>query len=284
MAKFILSGFADEMSPVLDVQMEMMAKLGIRYIEPRTVDHKNISDYTPAEAKLLRKRFDDHGMAVSALGSPIGKIGIKDEFAPHLDVFKRTIEVAQEMGTQNIRLFSFFIPANEDAALYRDEVMERMGAFVEANKGSGVNLLHENEKAIYGDIPERCLDILKTFEGQILCTYDPSNFVQCDVDNKHAFDLLGDRIYYMHIKDSVYKTGSGKQVDHGFEGVSDAHRPAGHGDGCVEYVLSQLVKRNFEGFASIEPHLSNNNNVPGTGADKFTVAANALKALIAKVM
>lgn len=283
MAKFILTGFGDEIAPELDTQMEVMAGLSIHYIETRGIDGKSIADFTPEEAKSIYARMQAKGFGVSALGSPMGKIGIEDEFAPHLEQFRRLLSVADAMHTAYIRMFSFYIPENKDAALYRDEVMERLSRFVEAAKGSGITLLHENEKRIYGDTPERCLDILKTFEGQILCTYDPSNFVQCGVDNKSAYAMLAPYIRYLHVKDSVYTNGS-EVADKGFAVVSDAHRPAGQGDGQVEWILRQLAAADYEGFASIEPHLSNNHNIPGTGADKFTAAANALKSLLAKVL
>ena len=282
MAKFTLTGFADEIDPALSVQMDVLDRLDIHYIETRGIDGKNISDYTPAEAKTIHARLADRGFAVSALGSPIGKIGVTDPFAPHLDNFRRLIDVAHELDTRYIRMFSFYTPQGEDPAAYRDEVMQRLSALVSANRGSGVTLLHENEKAIYGDTPERCLDILKTFDGEILCTYDPSNFVQCGVDNEAAFRMLAPYVRYLHVKDSVYVHNS-ERVDHGFENVSDAHRPAGQGDGKVAWILSQLAQSGYEGFASIEPHLSNNPNVPGTGADKFAAAAAALRGLLAKL-
>lgn len=282
MAKFILTGFADEIDPALSIQMDVLDRLDIHYIETRGIDGKNISEYTPAEAKAIHARLADRGFAVSALGSPIGKIGVIDPFTPHLDNFRRLIDVAHELDTRYIRMFSFFIPQGEDPAAYRDEVMQRLSALVEANRGSGVTLLHENEKAIYGDTPERCLDILKTFDGEILCTYDPSNFVQCGVDNEAAFRMLAPYVRYLHVKDSVYVNNS-ERVDHGFENVSDAHRPAGQGDGKVAWILHQLAQSGYEGFASIEPHLSNNPNVPGTGADKFAAAAAALRGLLAKL-
>ena len=282
MAKFTLTGFADEIDPALSVQMDVLDRLDIHYIETRGIDGKNISDYTPAEAKTIHARLADRGFAVSALGSPIGKIGVTDPFAPHLDNFRRLIDVAHELDTRYIRMFSFYTPQGEDPAAYRDEVMQRLSAIVSANRGSGVTLLHENEKAIYGDTPERCLDILQTFDGEILCTYDPSNFVQCGVDNEKAYNLLAPYVRYLHVKDSVYVHNS-ERVDHGFENVSDAHRPAGQGDGKVAWILSQLAQSGYEGFASIEPHLSNNPNVPGTGADKFAAAAAALRGLLAKL-
>lgn len=282
MAEFILTGFGDEIDASLDRQMEVMDGLGIHFIETRGIDGKNIADYTPEEARAIHARMADRGFGVSALGSPVGKIGIHDDFAPHLENFKRLIEVAHAMQTKYIRLFSFFIPENENPADLRDEVMARMSALVEANRGSGVQLLHENEKFIYGDTPERCLDLLKTFAGDILCTYDPSNFVQCGVDNKAAFEMLKPYIHYMHIKDSVYSKEHAA-LDRGFDKVADTHRPAGQGDGQVKWILSQLKAADFHGFASIEPHLSNNDSIPGTGVDKFTVAANALKGLLAEI-
>ena len=282
MAKFTLTGFADEIDPALSVQMDVLDRLDIHYIETRGIDGKNISEYTPAEAKTIHARLKDRGFAVSALGSPIGKIGVNDPFVPHLDNFRRLIDVAHELDTRYIRMFSFYTPQGEDPDACRDEVMQRLSALVEANRGSGVTLLHENEKAIYGDTPERCLDILQTFDGKILCTYDPSNFVQCGVDNEAAFRMLAPYVRYLHVKDSVYVHNS-ERVDHGFENVSDAHRPAGQGDGKVAWILSQLAQSGYEGFASIEPHLSNNPNVPGTGADKFAAAAAALRGLLVKL-
>ena len=140
MAEFILTGFGDEIDASLDRQMEVMDGLGIHFIETRGIDGKNIADYTPEEARAIHARMADRGFGVSALGSPVGKIGIHDDFAPHLENFKRLIEVAHAMQTKYIRLFSFFIPENENPADLRDEVMARMSALVEANRGSGIKL------------------------------------------------------------------------------------------------------------------------------------------------
>lgn len=70
-----------------------------------------------------------------SLGSPLGKIGIEEDFAPHLDVFRRCLETAAITGAACIRLFSFFLPAGSDPALYRDEVMDRLSRFLEEAEG-----------------------------------------------------------------------------------------------------------------------------------------------------
>ena len=268
MAEFILTGFGDEIDAALDVQMDVMEKLDIHYIETRGIDGKNIADYAPAEAKAVFARMQARGFGVSALGSPIGKISIRDPFLPHLDSFRNLLDVAHAMQTQYIRIFSFFLPECEPAETFRDEVLERLGRLVEAARGSGVQLLHENEKHIYGDVPERCLEILKAFPGEILATYDPSNFVQCGVKNREAFEMLRPYVRYLHVKDSVY-TGKTAVADKGFDTVTDAHRPAGLGDGELPWILGELKKMDYRGFARYLRVCPAGTFVPGTGADKF---------------
>ena len=157
------------------------------------------------EAEEAPRRLHDAGLALSALGSPIGKVDIAAPFAPHMDLFRHTLDLAEAMQAPYIRIFSFFMPQGEDPAHYRSQVMDRMSAFAEEAEGRPVTLLHENEKEIYGDIPERCLDILQAVRSSKLrATYDFSNFVQCGCDNMKAWRLLQDEVVYFHLKDSVY--------------------------------------------------------------------------------
>ena len=74
MSKFIISGFADEIDPYLNKQMDVLDPLGIRYIEIRGADAKNISTVTEAEAHEMHARLSARGYKISAIGSPIGKM------------------------------------------------------------------------------------------------------------------------------------------------------------------------------------------------------------------
>ncbi|MDR2515206.1 MAG: sugar phosphate isomerase/epimerase [Christensenellaceae bacterium] len=280
MAKFTLSGFADEIDPALDVQIEGLSRLGIGHLEIRVADGRNIADYNPAQARVLARRLGDAGIAVSAIGSPIGKIGIEEPFEPHLGLFKNVLELARILNAPYIRLFSFFMPDGGDPEAHTGEVLRRMGAFVGAARGSGITLLHENEKAIYGDVPSRCLALLKAFPGEIFATYDPSNFVQCGVNNLLAFEALLPYLRYVHIKDSLVEDKLPRR-DRGAEGISDAHRPAGLGDGELEYILRRLDDEDYEGFLSIEPHLSATTLFGETGFERFATATKALRSLLA---
>lgn len=286
MSKFTLTAFADEICDGLDGQMDALERHGIRFIELRGVDGKNVSSLTLEEAGDVRRRMTARGFAVSAVGSPVGKTFIDDEFGPALAQFKHVAALAKALGTRYIRVFSFYIPEGDDPARWRDEVLRRMRAMADHAEREGIVLLHENEKAIYGDLPERCADIFGAVNSLALwATYDPSNFVQCGARNyPDAFRLLRGRIRYVHMKDSVYaaKSGEAAGADAGFDThvVSDAHRPAGRGDGNCREILRDLWREGYEGFLSIEPHLINNRDIPGGPEEKFAVAAEALKELI----
>ncbi|MDD4797588.1 MAG: sugar phosphate isomerase/epimerase [Eubacteriales bacterium] len=274
MAELLLSAFADEISPQLDEQMDVLARHGIAYIEMRTVDGVNISDMSLEMAHQVKKRIDARGFRVSALGSPLGKADITLPFEPQLALLRHTAEVADVLECPYIRMFSFFIPAGHDADAYRDDVMRRLEQMVRIAESAGVTLLHENEKYIFGDIARRCQDIFATIQSpNFHMTYDPSNFVQCGQDNRAAWQLLREYVRYVHIKDSVYAAEKAG-LDAGFDThvLSDAHRPAGEGDGCVEFILRDLIERDYHGFVSVEPHLDNYALCTGSGADRFAVA------------
>jgi sugar phosphate isomerase/epimerase len=245
MSRFVLSAFADEIDPSLQTQMDVLDEHGIRYIEMRGVNGKNLTQYSPDEVKNIKKQLDERGFKLSAIGSPIGKIMITDEFEPHLELFRHTVEIAKIMEAKYIRMFSFFMPKGEDPLRWRDEVMSRWQKFIKAAEGTGLILLHENEKDIYGDTPERCLDLVETLNCDYLkLVFDPANFVQCDVDTyPDAYEMLKAHIVYMHIKDALFKN---HQVV-----------PAGHGDGHVKVILTALKSGGYEGFLSLEPHLAN---------------------------
>lgn len=280
MLKYHISGFSDEIDSDIKVQFEHLNKFGIKYFEPRGINGTNISALTLDEAKQLKETMDKYGINASSIGSPIGKIGIKDEFEPHLEKLAHTIEIAKILGTKYIRVFSFFIPKEDDPAIYRDEVMARMKAMTALAGREGVILLHENEKDIYGDIAARCKDILDTVDSDNLrAVFDPANFVQCDqVTYPDAYEMLKDHVVYMHIKDALFADSSVV--------------PAGHGDGRVRDILQALSDRNYDGFLSLEPHLGSFDglgdlevgdemlSLTKSDAGKFTLAYNSLKKIL----
>ena len=232
--------FADEASPMMDSQIRAMKRNGLQGLEIRLVDGENVSSITMAKAKEVYQKMADAGLKVWSIGSPIGKIDIeKDDFNQHMDVLKRTIEIAHELKSENIRMFSFYLPHGKAPEDYKHEVMDRLHSMAEAVKGSGVTLCHENEKGIYGDNAVRCSEILAEVP-ELAGVFDPANFVQCGQDTLEAWSLLKTRIKYLHIKDAIFADGSVV--------------PAGKGEGNVSFIVKEFLAMGGE-CMTVEPHL-----------------------------
>ena len=202
MNNFRLCAFADEAGSDLNVQIKAMKDNSISLLEARGGDGKVTTDFCADDAVELKKRLEAEGLNVWSIGSFIGKIGICDEFAPHLDKFKRVLEAAEKSGAQCLRIFSFYIPNGSNPDDYKDEVLERLSAFCDAAKGSPVAVCHENEKGIFGDNALRCKQIHEALPS-LKAVFDPANFIQCGQDTLEAWKLLSQYVKYMHIKDCL---------------------------------------------------------------------------------
>ena len=243
LTKCPVSCFADEIDVSVDKQIALLQELGIGWIEFRSGDGKGVADYTEKEAEMLMSRLSANGIRISAVGSPIGKIDITQDFEPHFETYRHIVELAGILDTSFIRMFSFFMPEGEEPDKFRDEVMRRMDRMVEYAAGRNVVLLHENEKGIYGDSAARCLDLMKLFYGDhFRCTFDFANFVQCGQDTLEAYEMLRPYISYIHVKDALRENGDVV--------------PAGTGDGNVAEILNRLDEKGYAGFLSLEPHLA----------------------------
>ncbi|MBQ2841159.1 MAG: sugar phosphate isomerase/epimerase [Oscillospiraceae bacterium] len=237
MNRFKLCAFADEADSTINGQIAALRDNGIEYIELRGVEGRNVTELSTNEMKELKKKFDSEGIKVWSIGSPIGKVDINDDFKKHTELFRHTLELANIAGAERMRIFSFFMePA--DAPKYKNKVIEQLGTFLEIAKASGIVLCHENEKHIYGDIPERCADIHKAL-SDLRAVFDPANFIQCDVEPMKAWDVLAPYIDYLHMKDA------------------DADKvvvPAGHGVANMPKILEKYASVGGS-VISLEPHL-----------------------------
>ncbi len=264
-----LSGFADEISPDLDEQVALVTRLGLRYIELRSAWDVNILDLDGDQLCRVKTTLDGAGLGVSSIGSPIGKIAITDDNAPHLERMRHAADVAKLFGAPYIRMFSYFMPAGADPDGYRDEVITRIGDLAAIAEDAGVTLIHENEKEIFGDIPRRCLDIVEAVNSPALAlTWDNANFVQCGIRPfTEAYPLLAPHVAYLQVKDALAADGTVV--------------PAGEGDGEFRQTMRAFAAAGFGGFVSLEPHLGYGHSLGGfSGPENWTRAFRAFTAVL----
>jgi 3-dehydroshikimate dehydratase len=270
-----LSGFADEISADLNEQIATLEREHIHFVDLRSVNGTNVLDLTDQQIAVIKRALDDHNIGVSAIASPIGKVPIDSAFDEQLHRFERAITIAQALKTPYIRIFSFYPPAAAlgssdapDPSSYRDEVLRRLHEMTARAHAANVTLLHENEKAIYGDTIARCRDIHENCADEHLrAVLDPANFIQCaQVPYPDAYVALRPWLGYVHVKDAR----------------SDGHVVAA-GEGTARWpdFLQRLRADGYDGFLSLEPHLAYAGQCQGfSGAELFGQASQALQHLL----
>lgn len=266
------SAFADEISPDLAVQMEVCAANGVHCIDVRGIDKVNVSEFTAAAARQYAEQLAGGGFTVPCIGSPIGKIRIDEPFEPHLDLLKHCCELAHVFGADYVRVFSFYGPEGGDVAEHRSKVMDQLVEMVAVAEADDVTLMLENESALYGSKPEAVRDIFATIKSERLKgIFDPANFV---VEGVAPYDEawtqgLAELTHYFHMKD--WKTGA------------KVGSPVGEGDGQVLEIVTDAKSRGFDGYMTLEPHMTSGGQFSGfTGPELFTKAASALKSVCDK--
>ena len=237
----ILSAFSDEYADNLIDQCKALNNFGVSYMEMRGVNGKNISALSKTEVREAKKVLLDYGVKVSSIGSPLGKIKLDGDITAHLEMAKHVFETANELDAKNIRMFSFYLPEGKTREKCRGQVFDELEKLVFLAEEYGVTLCHENEALIYGESPEKCLEILEYFGGKLKCVLDMGNFVLDGYNPMNAYKILHKHIEYFHIKDALY---------------AGAIVPAGKGEAQIKEILDDYkANGKKDTFITLEPHL-----------------------------
>jgi 3-dehydroshikimate dehydratase len=130
--------------------------------------------------------------------------------------------------------------------------------------------VHENESGIYGDSPERCLDLIDSIASPYLrACFDPANFI---VEGYRpwpdAWEILSDVVDHFHVKDARL--------------ADRTICPAGDGDAGYAALMAALRAKGYDGLLTLEPHLSAAGRMSGfSGPELFSEATRALRSVMA---
>lgn len=269
--RFRLSGFGDEISDELSVQLGVMSELEVDALEPRRVQlpggtTKNIVEMSDSDLRVMRRMLDDHGMACSQIGSPVGKAPLDSDMQVQIQQLEGAVRAAHALDAAFIRVFGFQpakgdpLPADRPAAL---DKFQRVAEHL-ATLDPEITLSLENEHDLYDDTPAACAEFLALEGAPISMCLDPGNFVRAGVrPYDEAWPVLGASSRMIHVKDYA---------------IADADWvPAGDGDGQLADVLG-AADPEAVAYLSIEPHLSGTE--AGRGRDRAELWREAHAALM----
>lgn len=240
----VLTGFIDEIDQNFIEELNIAKSLSLNYIELRSINGINIAEIPINDIYHIKQQLFLRDLKVSSIASPIGKIDIiADNFEQHYKKFLHVVNIAKILNVKYIRIFSFFINSTKKKN-YKNIVLQRLYLLLEAIENTDIILIHENEKNIYGDTINNCLELFTTINHpKFKMAFDMANFVQIGENPIVAFKQLQNYIEYIHLKDAVI--------------YSNENVLLGTGNGQIKEILLLLIQSNYQGFISLEPHLIN---------------------------
>ena len=309
----LLSGFADEVvaSKSFDIQCSVFAALGLRYLSLRFVDvgqgARNLMDLDDRSLDRVQDLLKTHDLSVSSIGSPIGKILLRDvddgtgnRYCPFDEYLQRDVnrafDLAERFQTRLVRGFSFYPPRGEKPEDHLDEVVDRLRAIADAGDQRGLTFGLEVEANLVGQTGDLLAEIHRRVDHPALVlVFDGGNLVTQGFTTEQVFEqylAMKPGLGWIHIKDYANRR-PGERIVHVDEEALCDFVPADRGDSGYPAILadlfkslpemtSRLAERGIPGlFADLEPHVRGGGQFGGySGPDGFGIALRAFGALL----
>lgn len=240
--------FTDEVSQDLERAIVVAKEYDLDGLEIRSVWDKPPQKLTDADVERIRSMADDAGLAVCSIASPFYKCEIDNpaERAEHLDILRRCCEIADALGTNIIRGFTFWRRTPMDD--WWDQTLAAFDEPMKILEASGKTLAIENEASTMvgtGKRLRRFLDALGS--DHVGAMWDPANCI-FDLDEHETpypdgYRAIRDRMPHMHLKDAK---------------LSSENKPivTQIGEGAIDFrgQFRALVEDGYSGYVSLETH------------------------------
>jgi sugar phosphate isomerase/epimerase len=247
------TGFTDEAALDWGRQVQALKMLGWSAIETRMVmvDGKSVhfDDVSDGDFDRMLGELKEAGLIIICYGTQIANWArpINGDFAKDTDELRRILPRMRKSGTRFARIMSYPNDGRPEAN-WRQEVVRRLKELTRMAEGEGVLLCHENCSGYGGEDAKHALDMLDDVGSPALkFIFDTGNFWKTGYSSLGYFKDVYKHVVHIHIKDYVRD-----------ETLKDGWRPvfAGDGVGDVEAVLREARRRGYDGWYSMEPHLS----------------------------
>ncbi|MFD0713833.1 sugar phosphate isomerase/epimerase family protein [Paenibacillus sp. GCM10027626] len=255
-----LGVLTDEVSDNFIEALDWIAGQGLKYVEVRVIDGKNVADLSDEQLAEVRQQAEKRNIKISAVASPVFKCKLDPErtvaagdmfgqqeetVAAHFEKLDRVMEIAKQLGTKRIRIFSFW--REQDPAAHREEIVAHLRKAAAAAEREGILLLLENEPSCNGGFAEEVADLVRGVDSPALQgLWDPGNEAYGAREAYPAgYAAMKGTIAHVHLKDA-YITADGTA------------RCVPLGSGQVPFIeqLKALSADGYDGLFTIETHFA----------------------------
>ncbi len=199
----------------------------------REIYAPGIKQLTEGKEKFLT-RLATVGLEISCLTSG-ATFATYDTKEKSMAEAKAYIDLAKELGAPYVRIMSTDKPYYDGGDINLCKAMFK--EIVKYAEGTGVTPLMETN-GLFVDTKLLADFLDETGGGALWDIHHPYRFGGESIDE--TLNNLGDKIKYVHIKDSVVTNGA------------TAYRITGYGDVPLAYAIKELVKRGYDGYLTME--------------------------------
>jgi sugar phosphate isomerase/epimerase len=262
-----LTGFADEASRDIDLQIRATKDLGWAAISARMVGNANIHDMPEEDFRAAADKLDAAGITVPEFGSAIGNWGkkISSDFSITLAEIERAIPRMKRLGTPMIRIMSY---AQEPwgADQNEQERIRRLREIVKRFADEGLTAVHENCMNWGGFSAEHSLRLVDEVPGLKL-VFDTGNPVfQLDRAQPEPFPWQDPLDFWLKVKDHVAHIHIKDCINPVAADVEPEYTMPGHGQAKLREILTDAHKSGYKGWIAIEPHVATVFHAPDPSA------------------
>ncbi|MYB96818.1 sugar phosphate isomerase/epimerase [Candidatus Poribacteria bacterium] len=214
---FKLGTITDGISRDFEYALDTMVATGLEYVELQYLWEKQVGDLTDADIERVRGLIAARNLKVSCISHhnlsalPVDTAVVAPAYREHITTLQRCIDVAQALGTNLVRIFSF----RKEMVLFGAEpvisegawttLMNRLEEPLQIADAAGITLVMET--AISGNVTSaflarKLIDALDVPHLKVL--WDPCSSLYCtEVPYPNGYEVIREHIAHVHLKDGV---------------------------------------------------------------------------------
>ncbi len=269
---FKLGTITDGISRDFEYALDTMVETGLEYVELQYLWEKQVGDLTDADIGRVKELIEERNLKVSCISHhnltalPVDTAVDDSAYRAHMATLQRCIDVAQALGTNLVRIFSF----RKEMVLFGAEpiisegawamLLDRLEAPLRIADASGITLVIET--AISGNVTsahlaKKLIDELDAPHLKVL--WDPCSSLYCtEIPYPDGYEVIRKHIAHVHLKDGV--------VNLPWATFDFCAMRQGQMDPYYNDIVNALKRDGYEGVISLESVYT---PVGGTREDGF---------------
>ena len=274
---FKLGTITDGISRDFEYALDTMVETGLEYVELQYLWEKQVGDLTDADIERVKGLIEERNLKVSCISHhnlsalPVDTAVDAPAYRGHIATLQRCIDVAQALGTNLVRIFSFrkeMVLFGAEPVISEDAwttLLNRLEEPLRIADAAGVTLVIET--AISGNVTSahlarKLIDELDAPHLKVL--WDPCSSLYCtEIPYPNGYEIIREHIAHVHLKDGVVNLPAATfdfcamrqgQMDPYYNDIVDALKRDGY-DGAIslESVYTPVGGTREDGFRESLP-------------------------------